>query len=600
MNPQRIAEKTGFALLLLIFLVPPLIPIHDFPNGSFWNEWSAGFLILLAFALVWLVPSKKITLPSALFPWLLWGASLFISALHAKYHLMTPIYMYGFFWCLGAFLIVAVGEVKAKFGFSHVFLSIAVVLLFSSLAQSLIGFFRFYGLMAWVSRDLAYMHSDRMLGILNYPTISGFSIWLGVYSLIYLFCKRLVGFFGLIVAGIPMLAAIVATGDRASALYGACFLFVFLVFFLRARVTRQYGELDLYRYLKGFLTILLLMVICFSGFNKFNRSFGQYVESLGYIHNGDFNRHPFKRGKEGVLGIRGTEFRKALHLAHSHFWLGIGPGNYPYQSFRLNSVIKDPVREGTINTHTHNIFSMILAEEGVIGVVVLCIGLFLLSMWWWRLGICEEAVFSGLVLGAFFVFSNLEFPLWYLNFLAIFLIFSTLISPIRSHDIDHGWVKSSASLLTLLVGGAVAINVAMGFHEISSIALDKELSAKDRNVLSGWGLDGALEKTALIKIERYVLPSPNNIGSQLNMLNKLIYSLPLSKALLDKAILLEFEGNNNAACILATKTASSYPGVVSQYESEMKEFQKLGDTLPHDPSRLQVCFQLGKSEWRSQ
>lgn len=599
----RLTYKLSIFFFSLIFIIPPIVPVHLFPMGSFWTEWSAGVLVILAWSFLWLNGERKAGLSHSILPWLLWGGALFVSAYFAKYYLPSPVYMALIFWAIGALALLMVGELKREYGFVPLVLFVAQVLLLSGLLQSLLGIARYYGLLSWFTPLLHPLSSNRMNGLINYPTIAGFSLWLSIYAAVYLFWKKKITWYGLVLAAIVMGSAIIATGDRSSILYGTAMLVLALVNAIRlSGKNASVTSLHIKQFVLPVLALGVLFALLYPATHKADAVVGGYMSELGYMHRDSGLNQGFSRRKgETFIGLRGSEFEKAIYLARSHLWAGVGPGNYPYQSFRLDSVLKNTVREGTINSHSHNIFSMILIEEGVLGLIALVVGMCLLGVWWWRLGANSESAFLGAMLASFFIFSNLEFPLWYLNFLVIFLIVAALTAPVADKRFDHSWVKPSLAIVMLVVGLGIALNMGNTFKVLSyDLARPNLLSEADKNRLVSITADRFMQEYALFVYERRALPLPVGMDSQLKVLNRIIHTFPISKALLDKAILLQFKGQFDQACNLARQTAYSYPTVLIQFSELLGEYRDMKKKLPHDPSALKPCFEEGKAGWKKQ
>lgn len=243
---------------------------------------------------------------------------------------------------------------------------------------------------------------------------------------------------------------------------------------------------------------------------------------------------------------------------------------------------------------------MILIEEGIVGIGALLIGMVLLVRWWWRLGANSDSFFVGLVLGAFLIFSNLEYPLWYLNFLVIFLIFCGLAAPAVEKPIDSAWVKPSLAIVTLVVGGLIAINFARGFYQVSSVQANRNLNNGNLTTLSLWAMNRMVEPFVVLVLERYTVPHPDHMGRQMRLAEKEIHRLPMPKALLDKTMLLEFAGKQEKACALAERTAYSYPHVLDLYADELTQYASRKKPLPGNPLALNKCFEKGYAQWKKQ
>lgn len=602
MNFNRIITGISLTFFLLVFFVPPIIPFHFFPLGSFWGEWVAGVLVLISWAFIWIDFSKSVPVSLALVPWLIWAGACVLSVLNANYMLYGPVYMVGIFWVMGAICLFLVASLKKRLGLSSLVEKISLILLVAGIFQAILGLARYYGLLATFSPWLSNFGSSRMPGLLNYPTISGFSLWLSLIAVFYLFWKGKIKWMGLLVASFPICLAVVATGDRSSLLYLVAFCLAAIITLTREKpeLGLVQGKNELYRIFFGLAGLSLTLLVCIPVYSYIDKNGGQELEKLGYIHRSNLSEPIFSRKKFPIWGIRVSEFRKAIYLARSNFWLGVGTSKYPYQSFRLNSVLNDTVREGTVNSHSHNLFSMVLAEEGMVGVVVVLLSLGLLAYWWWRLTPNADSFFIGAGLALFFVFSNLEYPLWYLNFLVIFMAFCGLVAPVSERPLDNSWVKPGLAVITLIVGGGIALDIGYGFYQISAVASRAKLGMAEIGVLSSWTADRILEPYALLAMERYTLPQPENTKHDLYIADKIISYMPMPKALLDKSTALVFSGKFKKGCRLAERTAYTYPYVMKEFESEQNAYKERHEELPGNVQGLKACIEKGVEQWEKQ
>lgn len=592
----RFFNVASLVILLALVSVPPLIAVHLPPLGSFWNEWLAGVLAILCWGFAWAAKESTLYISAALLPWAAWGIALSVSALFNKYFFSAAIFHYGIFWFVGLLVIFGVASLKRYFSFERVCLFLASAMMFSGLVQAMLGLARHFGLLKTYSIYLAPVGHERLAGLLNYPTTQGFSLWLSLVAATYLLLKRRISPVFCFVLEFIISVSIVATGDRASILYWAAVVSVFLILMLRAR-GQVLGD-ALRQWKKGItiLTAVLLLGVFFLRpiVSVLSSAPEATAEPAKLTLQDGFER---KR----MLGIRWTEFKKAMVVLRQNPILGVGPGNYPYHGFILDNEIKNSVREGTVNSHTHNIFSMVMAEEGALGLLVLCLSLGAIAIWCWRLGVTAEAFFSTAIIALFFVFSNLEYPLWYLNFLTIFLIFFTLVSPAREFAIDNPRLKQSVAVLATAICMVVAVNIASGFSQISRIASQHIATARSVNTLSAMLGDHILGPYAGKIVEQATNPEVINARGQLKLANRLVHFMPMPVVLVTKALLLDFLGDKKEACALAVKTANSYPIALDQYKTIMMHYKSIPAAIKgQHPQELEPCFGKGVASWRTQ
>ncbi|MDQ7983324.1 Wzy polymerase domain-containing protein [Pseudomonas sp. G34] len=122
------------------------------------------------------------------------------------------------------------------------------------------------------------------------------------------------------------------------------------------------------------------------------------------------------------------EWGKAWSIFLNHPW-GVGFGNYARYSFiyQLESGLPSQITW----SHAHNIVFHFLVELGVWALPLLLLAIWVLKG---ALGSCLRNNVDGLVVAAvlliFCVHSLLEYPLWYMNFLALFLSFLAIYMPV--------------------------------------------------------------------------------------------------------------------------------------------------------------------------
>lgn len=129
------------------------------------------------------------------------------------------------------------------------------------------------------------------------------------------------------------------------------------------------------------------------------------------------------------LGRRVAEWQKAWMTFREHPLLGSGWGYFAGASYRLHGLPEfSGFREDVLWTHCHNSVLQILAEMGLLGAGFL-IGLLVLllrALRQWQSGVSMLAL---PLLGVSLLHSQMEYPLWYLHYLAMFAIFLVLLEP---------------------------------------------------------------------------------------------------------------------------------------------------------------------------
>lgn len=156
------------------------------------------------------------------------------------------------------------------------------------------------------------------------------------------------------------------------------------------------------------------------------------------------------------FGIRRwIEWTKAIEIFIQHPWTGVGWGRFAAYSAELEltgGFPKSP--ESWLFIHCHNLFFQLLAETGLLGVLIIFIPTLLCLLSYVRGG--QQTAENMLLLCIGLVamtHSMFEYPLWYLPFLAMFAIV-LLLAPLERVNVP---VRSSILRVTGLVACVLAI-----------------------------------------------------------------------------------------------------------------------------------------------
>lgn len=127
--------------------------------------------------------------------------------------------------------------------------------------------------------------------------------------------------------------------------------------------------------------------------------------------------------------LRLAEGRKALQIAQEHPWFGVGSAMYGRWSAEMQlrpEYIGIPAHGHY--EHAHNLILQMLAEQGLVGGGVLLVGLAILLF---RARNAAPMVLPGgyLILGIILIHSMIDFPLWHLQFFAVFCVVLAFMQP---------------------------------------------------------------------------------------------------------------------------------------------------------------------------
>lgn len=158
--------------------------------------------------------------------------------------------------------------------------------------------------------------------------------------------------------------------------------------------------------------------------------------------------------------------------------LGVGLDGFSWQDFLLRAEAghSSPVFLPQF-THSHNIFTQLLAEAGVPGLLSLLV---LLGVFVWALYKVnnEETAMAVLGLAVLWGHSQFEFPLWYMHFLAVFGLLYAQIDSGREYNSRLSYSAKGGVIILILLG---SVHFIFGMWRLDSVG---DLQAK------GWVNDG--------------------------------------------------------------------------------------------------------------
>ncbi len=240
----------------------------------------------------------------------------------------------------------------------------------------------------------------------------------------------------------------------------------------------------------------------------------------------------------------------------------------------MDSEIADPTRSGTLVTHSHNIASMILAEQGWVGLTVFVVIVIWLAVRIFRMNKNAEWFWVASVLGVFFLFSNVEYPLWYLHYLALFLGVLTFTLPMHRFRINSRLVamlSSGAVLMTFLLLGS---SVFRGYHVFANAYMNPNWSQEQFQKIQVWRSSSFIGPYGDLLVYQYLLPTEGDYEKQLDRVQRVIEWRPQGSALSTKVMLLALLGRNDEACQFAEKAIPFIPSTATRLKADISRLEE--------------------------
>ncbi|WP_158222345.1 PglL family O-oligosaccharyltransferase [Tamilnaduibacter salinus] len=482
---SRFEKIAHVSLLSALILVAFSVPYHFSPIGFFYEEFLAGAISVVGGCLSWaLMPSfRSVSVLSLV--WLLWGAVVAVSYSLGEYTVPASGLWYLVYWFVAALAIVWFSRMKSLFGVERLILVCATLLTVALIVQVIGGMAKFYGFLRFIGSP--EMPVTRLPGLLNQYNITAALVSMGLASSFYLFICRKIGHTMLACLTVGSVILLSLTDTRSVYLYALAFLV--LISFILSGIRNGSSRREKKRIMGGGLVIIFGCLIAIF--------LAPTVDSgLIKVAPSDLDRSPVENTSStrsiGDVGIRFAEAQKALEVFYQHPFFGVGPDNYSYMSFQMDEQVPTLNSSFGLPNHTHNIFTMVLAEEGAVGIIVLIGGMVYLLICWVRLPCNREWLWVGSLLAIFFIYSNVEFPLWYMHYLVMFVGICVLIVPSASFRIDSKMLNSGTAIAIVVVMAFLGDSLLRGFTTLVRATAQNQWSEETVARVSGWQADSFL------------------------------------------------------------------------------------------------------------
>ena len=509
----------------LMFFLPFINMHHVRPLPVFYSEWVAALMGLVAIGVqlgssVWLKLTHSIKIPqvSLIFVGLAailcvqWALGILQSN---QYALLALSYLT---W---AFLMVAIGgHLRAKLGLQKSAVYLAYCLVIAASVNVLIVVLQFVARTGGVVPFLPNLSSFGAVAQANH--FASF-ISLGITSLIYLHAKGYFSksfFYLLLILFIFLLSF---SGSRSAWLY--LITIIIFTYILRADYIKQEKTVNFVHVAKKTALWLLPMFALVQLF-------------IYFVIPSKLVNLPTERLLDAVAApsqsMRLQFWYDSIRIFLESPWLGVGTGKFMASTFLL---IDTPTALSSklVFEHAHNLFLHLLAEMGVVAVLIVFGGLFAwvkgfkwralnLETWWL---ICLLSIIS--------IHSLLEYPLWFAFFLGIFSVLlgfgdENTIS-IQLGVISKKMIRGTLALL-LILG-----SVNLGTMLVANIKLENWIEKFTNKSIS--------DVAELNWVRKYSLLSPT--GQHMYALTMAIDSKHIRENLTDSQSVMSFRPNGIVA-----------------------------------------------------
>lgn len=544
---KRLTEQFSLWLVGLMWVLPFLSPRHQLPISSFYGELTAFVLGMLAMLALW---KKEVWLDFqlpriTLLPFGILGIILLQMALGMV--VFPQMALIGMQYLLWACLLMVLGHrLRSVLGWEKFAATLAWFLVAGGLINVVMATLQYTGIKSlWLFPRI----SAQTFGNLGQPNHFANYMALATGSLIYLFfSKRLqrVAFTGVTLLFLAMLAL---SASRSSWFY--------LLAFAVLAALKQYGTPS--RENRQLLLVCLALLPAFA----LTQTALHWLLGLWGSGTPIMATERFFQQVSGA-SVRLRLWQDALQMFITHPWLGVGYGQYPWNSFLLAGThaageFTQPAE------HAHNLPLHLLAELGLFA------GLLLTgAVWLWIKGAAKEVFtleqwWMWALLAVPGIHSLLEYPLWYSYFLGIAAVLSGAGEAcILRPDFSRLGRPALAAMLALGLYSAIGlqqsyasledwINLAT-IHRIK----DSELAIANQELLR---LHGESMLTPYVELMYAISLTPNKdrLKDQLFISEQALRFAPVPQVVYNYAELQELNGDHEAALRQLQLATKAYP-----------------------------------------
>ncbi|MDP1657973.1 MAG: Wzy polymerase domain-containing protein [Methylotenera sp.] len=576
-NIYQCFRSTNSSLLLigLMFLLPFIVVYHHLPIPSFYAEWIAAALGLLAMlSLLKGNTWQTIHIPQVSLIFLglaaILGMQWMLGMLQShQYALLVLSYLV---W--GFFLVFLGSHLRRELGWEKIITTLAWFLV----AGGAIGVI-IVALQYAMQSGLSVPFLPKLTGYGAVAQANHFADYmaLATTSLIYLYAKQRMSLVRFFVALVLFIALLTLSGSRSTWLYLGALTILGIA--LQAVAIKQQSGTPQKRSLVR--TCLLLIPV-----------FAIVQSILHFTGIGALGGLPAERLFEAInhadgLGLRWQIWLESWRMFLQSPWLGIGAGQTAWQSFLLLNTSGTAGSVGVFE-HAHNLLLHLLTEMGIAAPLLVIVGIvawirgiqwreFTLETWW-MLGLL-------VVIG---LHSMLDNPLWYAYFLGI-AAFLLGAGEEKHHAIKlpaFGQIAGRAGLAGLMLLGAVNLgslvvaNAKLETHLHK--ALKGELSAQQETqyftALDWVHQYSLLAPYAELMYAASITVDPAQIEDKLWVSQAALRFMPMRKIAYQHVLLLKLSGDHAGAVQQLRRAMRAYPGKITK-EIEAMPFKYWPDYL---------------------
>lgn len=535
--------------------IPVLLPYHAYPLLTFYGEWLALLLGLMALAPMLFV--KKEELPKL--PWMSVALFGFCVLLYVQMAVGLVAYpqrsVTGVMYALWAALLIWLGVwLRTGLGMERAAIAVAASLAAGSWLLAISGFMQYFDIQTAHVRFSEPAKQVGMYGVLAQRNLFANYVACGLLATGYLFQQRRISSLTAILLGMPLAVALAYSGARSAWMYAVVLLGLFL-WIRHRRGTNQPGWRGIAFALASCVVFALV---------RFGPA-SEAVPRADDLAPWEWLPHRIEDFAQVPIAPRLLLAWHALLQFQSHPLLGVGFGEFAWNLYQNTFQLEGNLTPG-IDRHAHNLFLQLMAETGTIGVALIGGGMVLWMMGLRRFWLQPAAALVVALLAIQFLHSLVEFPLWHAQFLGLTAI---LLGLAGEGAVEFGRSGLGRLVCRIVVVGGLAISVLYfkGYRDyedwyVGTVAAEKASK-----------LDPESQVSALLQLEYSWMFLPyfdlvvtegmpmtrENLELKLSMNSQAMRLFPIPSAVARQAMLLSLAGRHEEAWASWRRLRIIYP-----------------------------------------
>jgi len=568
----------SLAFVGLMWVLPFLYYYHAYPLTTFYQEWGAAVLGLLASSFLlakkyWQQPEipRIVLLPIML----LLVALLQFMLGKTVYFDQTLLFALYMLWV--ALLMMLGYGLRAKLGLPLMATVLASFLLLGAELNAVIGILQHYRWHTFLDSVVTAKNNIAVYGNLAQPNHYANYITMGLISLGLL--RVHLRSWQVVLLVLPLLFVLVLSGSRSSWLYLLGMLALAFVWQRRDKSCRH---------------LLNYSLLLLAGFGLMH-----WAVQIPWLVGSSGSVTTMQRMMAGDTSgnIRLYLWHEAWLIFTRFPLLGAGLGQYAWQHFQLGPVLHDIHINGLYN-NAHNLVMQLAAEMGLAGVLVLLVTL---GMWLWQSVRTPHTIYHWwgyAVMSVLGIHSMLEYPLWYAYFLGVAAIMLGMLDSSAYRLELRGLGRLSVSAI-LLLGLISLVQFRQGYQHLEHALTSRAQSAEDKNSAQRIR-DGLLQVSnnpllrpyAELFLNNWIDVNAENLDKKLALNERTVKFIPISSVVYRRAWLLALANRQDEARLQVERSIWSYPG---DFPAQEKELRVLAQKDPEHFSAL-LEFAIKKYE----